>query len=354
MPTLAVVPQASNMIETSLQLRAPEGAPLAPASVIAPIGGLNEACSGAPALLPALHAPTPRATSEPSLAATFSVDSTQLPEIGAVRGASEKQVSGLLVPPASLAPLPSCSPPLHACVCPWYAQLASSRAGWSCRRPAVSNGGWGHPALARRSPCMRNSMHISHPVQAKIALALLPCIAADPPTLCSTLQAPAPAAPALAPLPAAGLRLGPTPPRARPRKPVAVACSPTASSAPARSAFRPSPASTPRGASPGAAAGALLAGDASLPRRRCVLVAKQLTNSDAGSGRIILPRVAVESNLSFVLGYRHYALAVRDCNGEQGQPGPSLRRVYAKYQLLTAWHGGPCAVHLRICCCSSC
>lgn len=96
---------------------------------------------------------------------------------------------------------------------------------------------------------------------------------------------------------------------------MAVACSPTASSAPARSAFRPSPASTPRGASSGAA-GALLAGDAPLPRRRCVLVAKQLTNSDAGSGRIILPRVAVESNLSFVLGYRHYALAVRDCNGE--------------------------------------
>lgn len=129
----------------------------------------------------------------------------------------------------------------------------------------------------------------------------------DPPTFppARALQAPAPAV---------ALRLGPTPPRARPRKPVAVACSPTASSAPARSAFRPSPASTPRGGA--AAAGALLAGDAPLPRRRCVLVAKQLTNSDAGSGRIILPRVAVESNLSFVLGYRHYALAVRDCNGE--------------------------------------
>ena len=118
MPTLAVVPEArtTDMIEHSLQLlREPAGATLAPASVIAPIGGLNEACSGAPAL-PGLHAPTPRATSEPSLAATFSVDSTQLPEIGAVRGASEKQVSGLLVPPASLAPLPLAAS--LACMCP--------------------------------------------------------------------------------------------------------------------------------------------------------------------------------------------------------------------------------------------
>ncbi|KAK2079427.1 hypothetical protein QBZ16_003119 [Prototheca wickerhamii] len=42
-----------------------------------------------------------------------------------------------------------------------------------------------------------------------------------------------------------------------------------------------------------------------------VLVAKALTNSDAGSGRIILPRVAVETHLPFVTPYRHYALAVR-------------------------------------------
>ena len=34
-----------------------------------------------------------------------------------------------------------------------------------------------------------------------------------------------------------------------------------------------------------------------------VLVAKALTKSDT-AGRIILPRVSVESNLSFVNGYR--------------------------------------------------
>lgn len=45
--------------------------------------------------------------------------------------------------------------------------------------------------------------------------------------------------------------------------------------------------------------------------QRCVLVAKCLTNSDANSGRIILPRVAVETNLSFVTSFRHYTLPVR-------------------------------------------
>jgi hypothetical protein len=35
-----------------------------------------------------------------------------------------------------------------------------------------------------------------------------------------------------------------------------------------------------------------------------VLCAKVLTNSDASSGRIILPRIYVEANLSFVIGYR--------------------------------------------------
>lgn len=35
-----------------------------------------------------------------------------------------------------------------------------------------------------------------------------------------------------------------------------------------------------------------------------VLCAKVLTNSDANSGRIILPRIYVEANLSFVIGYR--------------------------------------------------
>lgn len=45
--------------------------------------------------------------------------------------------------------------------------------------------------------------------------------------------------------------------------------------------------------------------------RHSVLVAKCLTNSDASSGRIILPRVAVETNLPYVTAYRHYSLAVR-------------------------------------------
>jgi hypothetical protein len=58
-----------------------------------------------------------------------------------------------------------------------------------------------------------------------------------------------------------------------------------------------------------------------MPRRRSVLVAKCLTNSDASSGRIILPRVAVETNLPFVTPYRHYALPVTDCQGELGWGG---------------------------------
>lgn len=51
------------------------------------------------------------------------------------------------------------------------------------------------------------------------------------------------------------------------------------------------------------------------PRR--VLVAKRLTNSDASSGRIILPRVAVETNMSFVTTYKHYGLHVRDVFGQE-------------------------------------
>lgn len=54
-----------------------------------------------------------------------------------------------------------------------------------------------------------------------------------------------------------------------------------------------------------------------VPRRAMVLVAKCLTNSDASSGRVILPRVSVETNLPFVLGYRHYALEVRDTAGHR-------------------------------------
>lgn len=66
-----------------------------------------------------------------------------------------------------------------------------------------------------------------------------------------------------------------------------------------------------------------------------MLVAKCLTNSDAASGRIILPRVAVETNLPFVLGYRHYALSVRDAGGRRHEfvikswaNGTEHRRVF--------------------------
>lgn len=66
-----------------------------------------------------------------------------------------------------------------------------------------------------------------------------------------------------------------------------------------------------------------------------VLVAKRLTNSDASSGRIILPRVAVETNLSFVVAYRHYGMHVRDEWGESHEfvvkswaNGSESRRVF--------------------------
>lgn len=94
----------------------------------------------------------------------------------------------------------------------------------------------------------------------------------------------------------------------------------------------PAAATTAPAEAPAAAAGAGAA--VPLPARRCVLVAKCLTNSDASSGRIILPRVAVETNLPFVLGYRHYALAVRDCRGESGvwAPGSTKGPVEALVQ----------------------
>jgi hypothetical protein len=57
---------------------------------------------------------------------------------------------------------------------------------------------------------------------------------------------------------------------------------------PATSQRSPRKAASPRVAPQSSAS----AQAAPLPRRRCVLVAKQLTNSDASSGRIILPRVA--------------------------------------------------------------
>jgi hypothetical protein len=72
---------------------------------------------------------------------------------------------------------------------------------------------------------------------------------------------------------------------------------------------------------------------------RCVLVAKCLTNSDASSGRIILPRVAVEANLPFVTAYRHYSLSVSDTRGRRYEfiikswaNGTEHRRVFVLEQ----------------------
>lgn len=80
-------------------------------------------------------------------------------------------------------------------------------------------------------------------------------------------------------------------------------------------------------------------GDGEEPRKT-LLVAKTLTNSDASSGRIILPRVAVESNLPFVTGYRHYALSVRDSSGRKHEfvikswaNGTEHRRVFVLEQV---------------------
>ncbi len=77
------------------------------------------------------------------------------------------------------------------------------------------------------------------------------------------------------------------------------------------------PAGSRRGASAlGVAAPAPAGAPPPPPRRLTVLVAKTLTNSDAASGRVILPRVAVETNL-VAAAARHTALAVRDAAGRR-------------------------------------
>jgi hypothetical protein len=48
-----------------------------------------------------------------------------------------------------------------------------------------------------------------------------------------------------------------------------------------------------------------------------VLVAKILTESDMKHSRAILPRIAVENNLPFLLGYRTFGLEMPDADGEQ-------------------------------------
>ncbi|KAL0049880.1 hypothetical protein WJX82_011620 [Trebouxia sp. C0006] len=72
--------------------------------------------------------------------------------------------------------------------------------------------------------------------------------------------------------------------------------------------------------------------------RSHVLVAKVLTNSDT-HGRIILPRVSVEANLTFLMGYRSYSLPVKDRGGRTWEfvikswaNGTENRRVYVLEQ----------------------
>ncbi|KAL0032345.1 hypothetical protein WJX79_006173 [Trebouxia sp. C0005] len=72
--------------------------------------------------------------------------------------------------------------------------------------------------------------------------------------------------------------------------------------------------------------------------RSHVLVAKVLTNSDT-HGRIILPRVSVEANLTFLMGYRSYSLPVKDRDGRTWEfvikswaNGTENRRVYVLEQ----------------------
>lgn len=67
---------------------------------------------------------------------------------------------------------------------------------------------------------------------------------------------------------------------------------------------------------------------------RTILVAKRLTNSDVTKGRILLPRAAVEANLSFAVGRAH-SLKARDHRGDYWEftlqswaNGVETRRVY--------------------------
>ena len=67
---------------------------------------------------------------------------------------------------------------------------------------------------------------------------------------------------------------------------------------------------------------------------RTILVAKRLTNSDVTKGRILLPRAAVEANLSFAVGRAH-SLTARDHHGDNWEftlqswaNGVETRRVY--------------------------
>ncbi|KAL6780515.1 hypothetical protein ACKKBF_B12805 [Auxenochlorella protothecoides x Auxenochlorella symbiontica] len=113
-----------------------------------------------------------------------------------------------------------------------------------------------------------------------------------------------------------------------------------------RGAAPPAPVPAPRAnaAATAAAAAGLAAGGGARQRSptpastglpaRTILVAKKLTNSDVTKGRILLPRAAVEANLSFAVGRAHL-LAAEDAGGRRWEftlqswaNGMESRRVY--------------------------
>lgn len=73
-----------------------------------------------------------------------------------------------------------------------------------------------------------------------------------------------------------------------------------------------------------------------------VLVAKALTKSDT-AGRVILPRVSVESNLSFLTGYRYASLSPSHL------PNPGALR-FTLIDVRCGWRSG----HAEDACCACC
>lgn len=126
--------------------------------------------------------------------------------------------------------------------------------------------------------------------------------------------------------------------RQRPRKLASPAASSPTSSSAARSAFRPSAAGA-------AATGADAAGP--LPRRRCVLVAKQLTNSDASSGRIILPRVAGKPGAGSARHGAWGALARLPILAASAGCTPCMRHAWGLGYPSAVWMAAPKAACMR-------
>lgn len=77
-----------------------------------------------------------------------------------------------------------------------------------------------------------------------------------------------------------------------------------------------------------------------------VLVAKVLTPSDT-NGRIILPRVAVETNLPFVKGYR-YDLLISSCIS--GSVGRLIHSLGITCYILSPVHCKLVELRMKLCC----